>query len=232
MIRSVICVPDDYTQLSCTQIADEYQFAILIEPCLVSTYTATTTVTQITYDIGGATMSDGQYAFSQNPSCGYPETVTVSNLPAFAIHNQPSRDFTIPQNNDSSLQGEYVVTLRSEICVPDDYTNASCTTMAAQYDFKIIVTGCIVDTYTATKLVGDIRYNIGSAGLSNVGNYIFAEDPVCNLEETVTLTNLPTFITQNELTSDFTLPQTTSLSLIGSYVVTIRSEIEVPDLSA
>ena len=78
--------------------------------------------------------------------------------------------------------------------------------MAAQYDFKIIVTGCIVDTYTATKLVSDISYNIGSTRISNVGNYIFAEDPVCNLEATVTLTNLPTFITHNELTSDFTLP--------------------------
>ena len=41
--------------------------------------------------------------------------------------------------------------------------------------------------------------------------------------------NLPDFVTHNVGTSDFTIPQNVDLSLIGSYTVTIRSEIQVPD---
>ena len=48
------------------------------------------------------------------------------------------------------LIGEYTVTIRSEICVPDDYTNASCTVMADEYDFSIFVQGCVVNNYVAT----------------------------------------------------------------------------------
>ena len=85
--------------------------------------------------------------------CGYSETVTVKNLPAFALHNQATSDFTILKNNDPSLLAEYVVTLKSEICVPDDHTQSTCTTMAAEYDFKIIIESCIVNTYSATLKV-------------------------------------------------------------------------------
>ena len=42
--------------------------------------------------------------------------------------------------------------------------------------------------------VVDISYNIGASGLSNVGEYIFEEDPVCNYPETVTLTNFYIFL--------------------------------------
>ena len=62
----------------------------------------------------------------------------------------------------------------------------------------------------------------------NVSKYIFVEDPICQYPETVTLTNLPEFIVHNEDTSDFTLAKNTNLSIIGSYIVTIKSEIQVP----
>ena len=84
---------------------------------------------------------------------------------------------------------------------------------------------CNVNTYTETRAVGDITYNIGAPSLVDIGNYIYDENPVCNYPETVTLTDLPAFITHQEPTSDFTLPQNADLDLIGSYVVTIRSEI-------
>jgi len=192
---------------------------------LVSTYTDTTTVTEIRYGIGTPTITDGLYVFDEAPFCGYPETVTVTNLPVFVNHNEPSSDFTIPSTSDLSLLGEYIVTLKSEICVPDDYTQATCTTMEVEYDFKVIMQPCIVNTYTATKEVGDISYNIGASGLVDVGNYIFDEDPVCNYPETVTLFGLPAFVTHIDPDSNFDLPQTNDLSLIGSYPVTIRSEI-------
>ena len=61
----------------------------------------------------------------------------MSNLPAFAIHDEPASNFIIPQNNDLGLIGKYTVTLRSEICVPDDHTQATCTTLFVEYDFVI-----------------------------------------------------------------------------------------------
>jgi len=207
----------------------EYEFTILIEPCLVTTYTATTSVTEIRYNIGTLEKTDGFYVFDEDPVCNYPEIVTLTNLPPFVTHNEGSSDFTIPQTTDLSLLGEYTVSLKSEICVPDDYTKGNCTPFAVEYDFKVIMEPCLVSTYLATKEVGDISYNIGADGLVNIGLYEFTEDPVCQYPETVTFVDLPDWITHNEDTSDFTLPKNTDLSLIGSYPVTIRSEIEVPD---
>ena len=63
--------------------------------------------------------------------------MTVTNLPSFANHNEATSDFTIPQNNDLDLIGEYTVTLRSEIQVPDDYTQSTYTTVFTEYDFVI-----------------------------------------------------------------------------------------------
>ena len=157
--------------------------------------------------------------------CNYPETVTLTSLPTFVTHNKASSDFLIPKNNDLSLLGKYVVKIRSEICVPEDYTKATCSLMFVEYQFTVEVLKCIVNTYTATQKVGDLRYNVGAASLLNVGAYKFDESPVCNYPETVTLTSLPVFVTHKLPTSNFDIPKTIDLSLIGSYVVTIRSEI-------
>ena len=58
----------------------------------------------------------GPYQFDQDPACGYSQTVTIDNLPAFVSHNAPiSSDFSIEQISDVSLVGSYPVTIRSEI---------------------------------------------------------------------------------------------------------------------
>ena len=74
----------------------EYEFIVFMEPCLVSSYDATTSVTRIIYNIGELSLTAGKYVFDESPVCNYPETVTVTNLPAWAVHNEPSSDFTIP----------------------------------------------------------------------------------------------------------------------------------------
>lgn len=99
----------------------------------------TTTVTVINYNIGAPDLTDGLYVFDEDPICNYPETVTVTNLPDFMIHNEAASDFTVTQVTDKSLLGEYTVTLKSEICVPDDYTEATCTVMESEYDFLVRV---------------------------------------------------------------------------------------------
>ena len=163
-------------------------------------------------------------------NCGYPETVTITGLPNFVTHNEGTSDFNIPKISDLDLIGEYTVTIRSEIEVPDDATSGTTTTKFVEYEFTVLIQPCIVNTYTATLEVANISYNIGAPDLLNVGPYVFDEDPVCNYPEIVTLTDLPVFVTHNAPASDdFTVLQNSDLSLIGSYVVTIRSEISVPD---
>ena len=90
-------------------------------------------VTVIVYNVNQATLTDGLYIFDEDPVCNYPETVTVTDLPVFATHNEQNSDFTILQNNDLSLIGEYTVTLKSEIQVPDDHTQATFTPFFVEY---------------------------------------------------------------------------------------------------
>lgn len=150
--------------------------------------------------------------------------MTLTNLPAFIKHQEPTSDFTLPQNTDLALIGSYVVTIRSSISKPDDYRGATFTQMFVEYTFTIFVEPCLITSYVATLEVADIRYNIGGASLLNVSPYIFDEAPVCNYPETVTLTNLPTFARHNAPASDdFSLPKTADLALLGAYTVKIKS---------
>ena len=52
-------------------------------------------MTEITYNIGDPALTDGLYAFEETPVCGYPETVTLTNLPTFVTHNEANSDFMI-----------------------------------------------------------------------------------------------------------------------------------------
>ena len=70
---------------------------------------------EIRYELGTPDLQEGAYIFDEVPFCGYPEFVTLTNLPLFVTHNEPSSDFTIPQNGNLSLIGEYTVNIMSEI---------------------------------------------------------------------------------------------------------------------
>lgn len=69
----------------------------------------------IVYNVGAPDLIDGLYVFDEDPVCNYPETVTVTNLPVFAVHNEADSNFKIAQNHDLDIIGGYFVTLRSEI---------------------------------------------------------------------------------------------------------------------
>jgi hypothetical protein len=68
-------------------MADEYPFSIFIEPCSVTTYIDTTTLTAVYYNIGAPDLTTGLYVFDEDPFCDYPETVTVTGMPPFMTHN-------------------------------------------------------------------------------------------------------------------------------------------------
>ena len=64
----------------------EYEFIVFMEPCLVSSYDATTVVPTIIYNVNQADLTTGFYVFDESPVCNYPETVTVTGLPAWTLH--------------------------------------------------------------------------------------------------------------------------------------------------
>ena len=141
--------------------------------CEVTDYIATLRVTEIRYVIGGpALVQVGPYTFDEIPGCGYPETVTLTDLPVFMTHNEASSDFTVPQSDDLNLIGEYTVNIRSEIQVPDDPTQSTFTTYDAAYDFLVIVDPCSVTSLIDIETVGDITYRIGDPDQTQ-GTYSF-----------------------------------------------------------
>lgn len=118
-IRSEISVPTDYTQTTFTQMFVEYDFIVIIEPCIVDSYEDTLTAATIEYAIGSLALANvSPFEFTQFSNCGYKETVTTTNLPAFVTHNMATYDFSVPQNSDLTLIGLYYVTLEGVIQVP------------------------------------------------------------------------------------------------------------------
>ena len=119
------------------------------------------------YNIGGSTLANiSPYAFEQQPSCGYLEQVTLTNLPTFVTQNVPEADFTVPSSFDLSLIGQYTVTIRGEIQVPVDAKKSQYTTFAQEYDFLVTISPCIITDYVDTVRVIELRYNIGQADLT------------------------------------------------------------------
>ena len=55
--------------------------------------------------------------------------------------------------------------------------------------------------------------------------YSFLLDPDCAMTPTLSVTNLPAFATHDMTGQFFSVPYTADLGLIGSYTVTIKSEI-------
>ena len=112
----------------------------------------------LSYFIGDPTLTDGPYEFTQDLACGYDETITVSNLPAFATHRTASADFQIPATSDLSLIGVYLVNIKADICVPDDHTKATCTPWVVQYDFEIRMEPCQTTSFDPTPQLFDMDY--------------------------------------------------------------------------
>ena len=95
----------------------------------------------MSYNIGAPDMLNvSPYDFDEEPVCNYLETVTLKDLPIFVTHNAPvSDDFTVLQTNDLNIIGSYIVTIKSEISVPDDYTKTSFTILSSEHAFTVFI---------------------------------------------------------------------------------------------
>ena len=95
-----------------TEFFVEYDFDVVIEPCVVDTYLDTLTAATIVYELGTPSlMNVSPFLFEQFPPCGYAETVSTTSLPGFVTHNMVEYDFTVPESYDLSLIGIYSATL-------------------------------------------------------------------------------------------------------------------------
>ena len=100
--------------------------------------------------------------------------------------------------------------------------------MFVEYYFEIHIQSCIIESYDTTNTIPNLTYTIGDPDLLSP-SYLFDETPVCNYPETVTLIGLPDFVTHQESSKDFIIAKNEDHSLDGTYTVTLRSEILVPD---
>ena len=91
-LRSEVELP---ASSSMTGLFVEYDIEIRIEPCQVTSFTELLPGYPIEYKLGGESLTDGYYMFEESPICEYPQTITVTNLPAFVEHDEFMAGFTI-----------------------------------------------------------------------------------------------------------------------------------------
>ena len=139
----------------------------------MDSYSQTSTVGTITYEIGQPSLTSSTYQFDELPVCNYPETVTATGLPSFMIFDEPSARFQVPQTSDLSLIGVYSFVLRSEIQVPNRHPDtATFTTQFVEETVNVIINPCEVSSYTASPAITEISYRIGEPELTD-GSYAF-----------------------------------------------------------
>ena len=116
-------MPTDYTKSAYTEHTHRQEFIIYVDPCPATSLIDIETVGDITYIIGSPDKTQGTYSFQDSPyACGYDQTIVVSGVPSFVIHDDVSREFTILETFDHSLVGSYLVAIDVSIQVPTDYT--------------------------------------------------------------------------------------------------------------
>jgi len=126
-------------------------------------------------------------------------------VPTFTTSNTGTFDFTVPYMNTNKNVGVYSVKIKNSIYVPNDATKAAFTPVVVEYTFQIYISPCAINSYTETSAVGAITYTVGAPMLTSP-SYVFDENPVCNYPETVTVTDLPSFMTHDIASAKFTIP--------------------------
>ena len=127
--------------------------------------------------------------------------------------------------------GIYTVTLSVTITFQESYEPASPTlTVSDEIEFELRVNPCFVNSYTVSSaLISPVSYSLQDPEMT-FGPYSFEQSPDCGYDETVTIGNLPTFVTHNLESKDFTIAQTSNTSLVGVFNIIIRSTFEQPDI--
>ena len=144
------------------QVTKTASFVVTINPCQVSSFTASVQPTATSYFIGDAAMTTFALTFQQEINCGYPETIEIVDMPTFVTYDEAQRHFTV-FTDDIAHEGVYTITATSSIEVPKDISGTVTEVMQSELQFSLeVVAGCedtaFVD-WTLTS-VGTITMNV------------------------------------------------------------------------
>ena len=71
----------------------------------------------------------------------------------------------MPAKSDVSLIGSYLINVKAELTIFDDYTKTASTTIENSFDFTVYLTPCQITDYVDTLRVIEIRYVLGTPDL-------------------------------------------------------------------
>ena len=100
--------------------------------------------------------------------------ITFENLPdeIFIEHDSIAKTLTVAQTSDLAFLGIYNIVIRSTYNQLE--SNGETTPKSATIEFKLTVSGCIVDTYDITDSPpATVAYTLGDEGFT-FGTYGFA----------------------------------------------------------
>ena len=96
-------------------ITSQASFTVTINPCQVTSFTASITQAPTSYSIGTPASVGGLYTFTQEPAgCSYPQSLTLSDLPPFITHLEDQSQFST-FTDDHLNEGTYTVIITSTI---------------------------------------------------------------------------------------------------------------------
>ena len=95
------------------------------------------------------------------------------------------------------------------------------------YNFVVTVNPCTILSYTASDKPADVDITIGDP-MTTSGVYSTLQTPNCGYPETVNVTSLPSFVTHDSSSKNFSF-QTSDPNDIGEHTVRLVSTIRVPD---
>ena len=81
---------------------------VTVMPCLMSSYDIIDQVDDVEIVVGEPAFTSTPFGFGQTPACGYAETVVITGMPVFTLHNDLDRDFTVVTNDPNDV-GIYTV---------------------------------------------------------------------------------------------------------------------------
>ena len=111
---------------------------VTVNPCQIMSFEPSEGPTSFTYEVGSGEMIIKEGVFQQLNNCGYQRTTVTSGLLQFMNYDETSDVIKI-ETDEPSHADSYLVTIDSEIQVPDDHTMSSFTTWTASFVFNVAV---------------------------------------------------------------------------------------------
>jgi len=116
---------------------------IIINPCQVSSFTGSASVSSLDYLLGGETETNFDLDFVQVNACGYAQKLTFIDLPDFMTFSIITKEFTIFTDDLDDTGTQYSLTVINTIEVPKDYTYAESEFVTAEVMLKVnVIAGC------------------------------------------------------------------------------------------